>query len=257
MTDLVLRSDPLPGVALITLNRPDKRNALNIPLVEQLCAHLDAVHADKSNRVIILAGAGQAFCAGLDLTEALDPSKSHQSAELVSSALCTLMSSPRVTIAAAHGAAVAGGAGFMLACDFIVAADDLKLGFPEVRRGLVAAFVMTFLRRKMPESLARELLLTGELIDARRALAYGLVNRVVPRESVTDEALALARLARLGAPGAMAETKRLFDSLWDAPVDKHLDLAHALHQSMRSTAEAAEGLAAFREKRRPSWDLGA
>ena len=164
------------------------------------------------------------------------------------------MEAPKPTIAAVRGAAVAGGAGIMLACDLAVVAEDFKTGFPEVRRGLVAGLVMTFVRRKMSERIARELLLLGELIGAERALAEGLVWWVAPADEVLDEALGLARIAMKGAPGAIAMTKSLYDELWHRPVNEHLARAHDLHKTMRSTPEAAEGLAAFEEKRLPSWD---
>ncbi len=243
-----------PGIAIVTLNRPDKRNALNIPLLEAFCAALDDVIARPDDRVIVITGAGPVFCAGLDLAEARDPHRAHRSADLVGRALRTLMEAPKPTIAAVRGAAVAGGAGIMLACDLAVVADDFKTGFPEVRRGLVAGLVMTFVRRKTSERMARELLLLGELIDARKALEADLVARVVPADRVLDEALALARAAMKGAPGAIAMTKSLFDELWRLPVGEHLARAHELHKTMRSTPEAAEGLAAFEEKRLPSWD---
>ena len=243
-----------PGIAIVTLNRPDKRNALNIPLLEAFCAALDEVIARPEDRVVIVTGAGPVFCAGLDLAEARDPHQAHRSADLVGRALRTLMEAPKPTIAAVRGAAVAGGAGIMLACDLAVVAEDFKAGFPEVRRGLVAGLVMTFLRRKTSERMARELLILGELIGAERALAEGLVSRIAPVERVLDEALALARTAMKGAPGAIATTKALYDELWHRPVNEHLTRAHELHKAMRSTPEAAEGLAAFEEKRLPSWD---
>ncbi len=159
-----------------------------------------------------------------------------------------------MTIAAVKGAAVAGGAGLMLACDLAVVADDFKTGFPEVRRGLVAGLVMTFLRRKLSEPLARELVLLGELIGADQAKAEGMVNRIVPPDRVMDEALDLARTALKGAPTAILRTKRLFDDLYSLPIGQHVDYALKLHKDMRTSAEASEGFAAFLEKRPPAWD---
>ena len=258
MTDtLVTVESPHPAIQIITLNRPDKRNALSISLMEQFSSAMESANTDDAVRAIVITGAGPVFCAGLDLTEARDPDIAHQSGELVARALRGIMQSPKTTIAAVRGAAVAGGAGFMLACDLSVVADDFKTGFTEVRRGLVAGLVMTFLRRKVPESKARELLILGDFIGAEEALACGMVSRVVPVDRVLDEALVLAHLSLKSAPGAVRLTKKLFDSLYDIPVDQHLQTATDLHKDMRKTDEAAEGLASYTEKRLPNWDPGA
>lgn len=251
---LVLTESPRPGVCVVTLNRPDKRNALNIGLLEQLCDAIDRLNAQTESRVLVFTGAGPVFCAGLDLAEARDTAKSARSGELVARMLKGVMTSPHVTIAAVRGAAVAGGAGLMLACDLAVVADDFKTGFPEVRRGLVAGLVMTFLRRRLPESKARELILLGELMGADEALASGMVNRVVPPDSVMTEALAISGLALKGAPAALRRSKRLFDDLYGKPVGEHIDYATNLHKDMRTSPEAVEGLTAFAEKRLPNWD---
>lgn len=252
--DLVLVDTSRPHIRVITLNRPEKRNALNIPLLEALCHELDVAARDEDTRVIVITGAGPAFCAGLDLTEARDTEKSHKSGGLVGKTLKAIMNSPHTTIAAARGPAVAGGAGIMLACDLSVVADDLRVGFTEVRRGLVAAFVMTFLRRKVGEPKAREMLLLGELMNAEEAKAAGLVNRVVAADRIMGEAFAFAYAALKSAPNAIRHTKKLFDDLYHLPVDEHIDHATEVHRDMRSTEEAKEGLAAYAEKRLPKWD---
>ncbi len=243
-----------PHISVITLNRPDKRNALNIPLLRELCEAIESANEDEDQRVIVLAGAGASFCAGLDLKEAMDPEAAHDSAELLARAMKGIVHSPKVTIAAAQGAAIAGGAGFMMACDLSVAGDDLKTGFTEVRRGLVAGLIMTFIRRKLPESAAREMLILGDLIGAERALSLGMVNRVAAPDKVLDEALGLAAVALKGAPKAIMQTKSLYNELYHLPVGEHIPLAQELHESMRGTEEAREGLGAFQEKRLPTWD---
>ena len=252
--DLVLVDTSRPHIRVITMNRPDKRNALNIPLLEAFCRAVDEANQDGDTRVISITGAGPIFCAGLDLTEARDTGKSHRSGALVGKALKAIMNSPHTTIAAARGVAVAGGAGFMLACDLSVVADDFRVGFVEVRRGLVAAFVMTFLRRKVGEPKAREMLLLGELMSAQEAKAAGLVNRVVPADSIMGEAFAFAYTALKGAPMAIRRTKKLFDELYHLPVSEHIDHATEFHKDMRTTEEYKEGLAAYAEKRLPKWD---
>ena len=204
-------------------------------------------------RILILRGAGAAFCTGLDLKEAQNQTKAHATADLVAHVLGALSQTRPVTIAAVHGAAVAGGAGIMSACDFVVAAERTKIGYPETRRGLVAGLVMTFLRRQLRERDIRELLLGAELIDAKRALEMGLVNRVVPADEVMNEALKFADSVLQGAPNAVAQTKRLIEELWSTSVKDDLELALKHHMQARDSAEAREGIGAFNEKRKPNW----
>ncbi|PYI95332.1 MAG: enoyl-CoA hydratase/isomerase family protein [Verrucomicrobia bacterium] len=204
-------------------------------------------------RILILQGAGAAFCTGLDLKEAADQAKAHATAEAVANTLITISETRLVTIAAVHGAAVAGGAGIMSACDFVVAAERTKIGYPEVRRGLVAGLVMTLLRRQIGERNMRELLLGSELIDAQRAKEIGLVNRVVTQDDLMSEALKFAESALQGAPGALAKTKRLIEELWWRSVKQDVDLTLKYHMQARESAEAREGIAAFNEKRKPKW----
>jgi methylglutaconyl-CoA hydratase len=242
------------AVTTLTLNRPDKRNALNVDLLEQLCVAIAATEQDPAQRILILRGAGPVFCSGLDLAEAAEPQRAHASAELVDKALRTLGTTRLITIAAVQGAAVAGGAGLMSACDFAVATRDAKFGYPEVRRGLVPALIMTFLRRQLRERDARELLLLGKMFDASRAHAIGLINRIVADEAALDtEVSTLVSSLVQGAPIALAETKRLLAELWPSPLIADLDRAHAYHVSARDSAEAKEGIAAFNEKRAPRW----
>jgi methylglutaconyl-CoA hydratase len=250
---VVLIEKQSPQITVITLNRPERRNALTVELLTELCAAIKVASDEPQKRVVILCGAGAAFCTGLDLKEAADQTKAHATAEMVANTLIAISQTHLVTIAAVHGAAVAGGAGIMSACDFVVAAERTKIGYPEVRRGLVAGLVMTFLRRQAGERNMRELLLGSELIDAERAKAIGLVNRVVARNDLMTEALKFAESALQGAPGAVAQTKRLIDELWWRSVKEDVDLALRYHMQARESAEAREGIAAFNEKRKPNW----
>lgn len=241
-------------VTTVTLNRPDKRNALNTELLSQLIAAVAAAEADATQRILVLRGAGPVFCSGLDLDEAAQPDRAHASADLVAQTLRALAATRLITIAAVQGAAIAGGAGLMSACDFAVATNDAKFGYPEVRRGLVPALIMTFLRRQLRERDARELLLLGKLFDATHAHAIGLVNRVVADETALSAEVHLLVSSLLqGAPGAATETKRLLAELWPVPVHADLNRALAFHLGARNSAEAQEGIAAFREKRPPHW----
>jgi methylglutaconyl-CoA hydratase len=252
---VVLIEKQSPQITAITLNRPERRNALTLELLTQLCAAIKVASNDPQERVIILRGAGAAFCTGLDLKEAADQSKAHATAEIVANTLIAISQTHLVTIAAVHGAAVAGGAGIMSACDFVVAAERTKIGYPEVRRGLVAGLVMTFLRRQVGERNMRELLLGSELIEAERAQAIGLVNRVVAQNDLMTEALKFADSVLQGAPSAVTQSKRLIEELWWRSVKEDVDLALRYHMEARESAEAREGIAAFNEKRKPKWVL--
>jgi methylglutaconyl-CoA hydratase len=250
---VVLIERQTPQITVVTLNRPERRNALTLELLTQLSAAIKVASDEPDGRVIILRGAGAAFCTGLDLKEAADQTKAHATAEMVANTLITISQTHLITIAAVHGAAVAGGAGIMSACDFVVAAQRTKIGYPEVRRGLVAGLVMTFLSRQVGERNMRELLLGSELIDAERAKEIGLVNRVVTQDDLMSEALKFAESALRGAPGALAQTKRLIDELWWRSVKQDVDLALKYHMQARESGEAREGIAAFNEKRKPNW----
>src|SRR5205807_6588890 len=250
---VVLIEKQSPQITVLTLNRPERRNSLTIELLNELISAVTVASEQLNERVLILRGAGAAFCTGLDLKEAADQTKAHATAEMVAKTLVTLAETRLVTIAAVHGAAVAGGAGIMSACDFVVAAEKTKIGYPEVRRGLVAGLVMTFLRRQIGERQMRELVLGGELIEAERAREIGLVNRVVARDQVMNEAQTFADSVLQGAPNAIAQTKRLIEQLWSTSVKEDLDLALKHHLQARESAEAREGIAAFNEKRPPSW----
>ena len=141
----------------------------------------------------------------------------------------------------------------MSACDFVIAAEKTKIGYPEVRRGLVAGIVMTFLRRQLRERDLRELLLASELIGAERAREIGLVNRVVPVSELDNEAQKIAASVLQGAPGAIGNSKRLMEELWSTSVREDIQVALRHHMQARESDEAKEGIAAFNEKRLPNW----
>src|SRR4029077_14360117 len=250
---VVLVEKDSPQISLVTLNRPERRNALTLELLTELCAAIEVASDQPEQRILIFRGAGAAFCTGLDLKEAADITKAHATAEMVANTLVTISQTRLVTIAAVHGAAVAGGAGIMSACDFVVAAEKTKIGYPEARRGLVAGLVMTFLRRQIGERNMRELLLGSELIDAEQSKEIGLVNRVVSQENLMSEAQKFADSVLQGAPGAVMQTKQLIEELWWRAVKEDIDLALKHHMQARESSEAREGIAAFNEKRPPNW----
>jgi methylglutaconyl-CoA hydratase len=250
---VVLVEKQTSQITVVTLNRPDRRNALTIELLGELIAAIKIASDQPQERVLILRGAGAAFCTGLDLKEAADPAKAHATAEMVAQTLIAISQTHLITIAAVHGAAVAGGAGIMSACDFVVAAEGTRIGYPEVRRGLVAGLVLTFLRRQVGERNMRELLLGSELIKAERAKEIGLVNRVVAQDDLMSEAQKFADSVLQGAPDALAQTKRLIEELWWRSVKEDVDLALKYHMQARESNEAHEGIAAFNENRPPNW----
>lgn len=254
MSTPVLLSESLnDATTLLTLNRPEKRNALSIELLTALCEQLDQLAADSTQRAVILRGAGPVFCAGLDLREAADLTLAEQSAELVARTLRTICESPLVTIAAAHKSAMAGGAGLLCCCDFAIASDDLQIGFPEVRRGLIPALVAAVLSDRVPANDLRELLLRGHSIAAERALQIGLLRQVVPTDQLLASAVRLSNEILLGAPDAVRITKQLSRELAGQSLRERLAIALRYHVLARSSAEAAEGIAAFLERRSPTW----
>lgn len=240
---------------IVTLNRPDRRNALTIELMNQLVGAVEAANRDSSRRAIILRGAGEGFCAGLDLKEAQQSGSHEESARSVANMLKTIHTSKLPTIAAVHGHAMAGGAGLMAACDLSVCAAGTKIGYPEVLRGLVPALVSTLLRHQIGDRRLRELFLTAESITAERALELGLINRIVPggADGAMNGAIELATSIAKGAPGALAATKQLLADLRGSSIETDLQKALLIHEHARTGNEAAEGIAAFMEKRQPKW----
>ena len=257
MSDLVQYQHHGP-VAVVTINRPDKRNALSRSLIAELTTAFQRAATDHAARCVILTGSGPAFCAGMDLDELRGTIENATEAELVwddaakLSALYSLIYElPKPTIAAVNGAAVAGGAGLMTVCDLAVSVPAAKFGYPEVRRGLVAAMVLPHLLRHVGERAARWMLLSGELIDAVEALRLGLVNSVVEPPELLPTALRWAGWCAEGGPKALATTKELLRrcSVQAVPV---AELANASAEP-RLTDECKGGLRAFFEKRPAPW----
>lgn len=260
MTALVQYQQSGPA-AVLTIHRPDKRNALSRALIADLTSAFRRAAADPAARCVILTGSGPAFCAGMDLDELRGTIENASEAELVwddaakLSALYSLVYElPKPTIAAVNGAAVAGGAGLMTVCDLAVSVPAAKFGYPEVRRGLVAAMVLPHLLRHVGERAARWMLLSGELIDAAEALRIGLVNTLAESEELLPTALRWAGWCAEGGPKALATTKDLLRrcSVQAVPVS---ELAHASAEP-RLTDECKGGLRAFFDKQPAPWVSG-
>jgi len=242
-----------PAVATITMNRPDKRNALSLQLILELTSAFTECSRDRNRRAVILRGEGKGFCAGLDLDEMAQAGNAEKAATALAKLYEVMATSPIVTIAAAHGAAFGGGVGLIAASDLVVASDDLKIGFPEVKRGLTAALITTLLRRTVPDRALRELILLGLTIDAKQAQSLQMVNRVVPADALLPTAHEFAKQAVAAAPNAVARTKKLLDDIHVRSVKDDLNLALKFHFEFRHEGEIKEGVAAFQEKREPRW----
>jgi len=245
------------GLAVITLNRPDKRNALSYELIEELFAALDKV-AKSSALVLLLTGAGKAFCSGMDLENlqsliGRSPEQSLQDTQIMARLFRTLYEFPKPTIAAVNGAAIAGGAGLATLCDFTLAVPDAKFGYTEVRIGFVPAIVSTFLLRQVGEKIARGLLLTGRLFDADEAQRIGLVNEIVSPENLLSRAGELAAQLMENSPASLRYTKRLLSDAARAELDAQINAAVRENAAIRETADFREGVTSFLEKRKPKW----
>jgi methylglutaconyl-CoA hydratase len=246
---------PRVGVAVITLQRPERRNALAIGMMRALIDTMERLADEGTARVALLRGAGPVFCAGLDLAEASNRDLVQESAECVAKTLSTLRHTPLVTIAAVHGGAYAGGAGVVAACDLAVAAEDAQFGFPEARRGLLPALISDVLKTKVREGDLAELFLVGAPISAQRAMQIGIVQRVVPLAMLMDEAMSLADGILAGGPQTIVDTKALLRRAYAGDGSSQGGHSIGEHLKARFSEEATEGLAAFLEKRPPRWML--
>jgi methylglutaconyl-CoA hydratase len=246
------------GVFTITMNRPEKRNALNPAMMEDLTHAFLAAGDDRACGAIILTGAGSAFCAGLDLDhlEALGaktPKEHREDSELIARMLRTLYDTTKPTIAAVNGAAVAGGMGLATICDFTLSAPDAKFGYTEVRIGFIPAIVSAYLRSQIGDKRSRDLLLTGRMVKAVEALDLGLVTRIVCEQDLMDEAQRLAQCLLRNSPAAVQATKRLMNEYSSHELDQELALAVSANVEARSTEDFKEGVRSFLEKRAPEW----
>ena len=244
-------------VATITLNRPDKRNAISFELIDDLLRALQEVETSDA-LVLILTGAGKAFSSGMDLDnlKALigrSPEQNLQDSETMVRLFRTLYEFPKVTIAAVNGAAIAGGTGLALLCDFTLAVPEAKFGYTEVRIGFVPAIVSTFLLRQVGEKHARDLLLTGRIIGAEEAARMGLVNEIVAPEALMPRARELAALLMQNSPASLRATKQLLNEHGRAELNSQIEAAVRQNASIRTTADFREGVASFLEKRKPVW----
>lgn len=240
------------NVLLITLNRPEARNAVNLPLAEGIAAALDELDGDDALSVGVLTGAGKGFCAGMDLKAFVSGERPWVGDRGFAGIVRRGPVKP--LIAAVEGFAVAGGLEVALACDLIVAARGAKLGIPEVKRSLVAAGgALLRLPRRIPYHLAMELALTGDPILAERAAELGLVNRLAEPGTAVEVALELAGEIAVNAPLALIASKRILEEQWDWSREQMWEAQNAISEPVFSSEDAREGSTAFAEKRPPVW----
>jgi methylglutaconyl-CoA hydratase len=246
------------GVLSITLNRPEKRNALSPQMMEELTHALEAAAKNPACGIIILTGAGSAFCAGLDLDHleslnAKTPAEHRLDTERIAGLLMTLYHLPKPTIAAVNGAAIAGGMGIATICDFTLSVPEAKFGYTEVKIGFVPAVVSAFLRGQVGDKRARDLLLTGRLIKAEEAEQWGLVTRIVEEQDLMREARRLAQCLLRNSPAAMQATKRLLSEHANHHLLEEVESAIRANTEARTTEDFREGIRSFLEKRTPQW----
>src|SRR5215469_957817 len=253
----LVRVEDEGGVRTITLNRPEKRNALTPELQEELTAALEGAE-DSGARVVVIAGEGEAFCAGLDLgvlREMGGKSAAEHRAEAVRTAKMfrAVWECDLPTIAVVQGAAIAGGTGLATMCDFTIAAPEARFGYTEVRIGFVPALVSAYLSLQVGAKVARELLLSARIFDAEEGRRLGLVSEVVSRDGLRQRATELAAELMRNSPEGMRATKRLLRAQQRQWMEGALELSMEANAEGRQTADFREGVASFLEKRKPVW----
>jgi methylglutaconyl-CoA hydratase len=259
MTYTTIETELTQGIALIWLNRPDMRNAMNDVLIAELGDAVSRAIGDDAVRVIVLAGRGKAFCAGADLGwmkkgREMTQEASAQDTGNLARILRMLYESPKPTVARVHGPAFAGGMGLVAACDIAIASVEAKFCLSEVKLGLIPAMISPYVIRAMGEPRARRYFLTGEVFDAAEAYRIGFVHDIAPAEELDGEVNAILGHLVQGGPLALAQCKKLIRDVAGRPIDDALtdDTAARIAQA-RATDEAQEGIAAFFEKRKPKW----
>ncbi len=243
--------------ATITLNRPEKRNAISTQMIAELLSALDELEKTRT-RVVILTGNGKAFCAGMDLEmlQAIahqSPSENQEDSRRMAKMFRKIWSYSKPIIAAVNGHALAGGCGIATLCDFTLSVPEAKFGYTEVKIGFLPAIVSVFLTRQIGEKRCRDLLLTGRMIEASEAKEFGLINEIVPPETLMQRAHELADTLIAASPASVTRAKHLLTSAAAASLDHDLERAILENARIRCTPDFKEGLASFLEKRKPHW----
>jgi len=245
------------ALALLTLNRPEKRNAISYELIDELTVAL--AEAERSEaRVLMITGAGNVFCAGLDLENlksliGRSAEQTRADTERIARFFSILYEYPLPTIAAVNGAAIAGGCGIATLCDITVASTNAKFGYSEVKIGFVPAIVSSFLLRQVGEKIAREMLISGRNIDAEEAFRIGLINFICPPERLMEQAHAIADNLLANSPTSMHATKVLLRQYMAEDIDREIAMGLEANARSRMTEDFKEGVRSFLEKRPPKW----
>ena len=250
----LVEMEPRGNVALVTLNRPDARNAISPEVSQEMAAVLDDVEGNSALRAVVLTGRGEVFSAGADLKVVASGRANDIARGKGGFAGIVTRDFPKPIIAAVNGPALAGGFEIVLSCDLVVAAESARFGIPEVKRGLMAAAGgLIRLPKRVPLAVALELAMTGDPIDAARALQLGLVNRVVPADRVVDEAIALADRIGENSPIAVRNSRRLVREAAEMSEAEGWKRTLELMMPVFESGDAVEGATAFAEKRAPVW----
>lgn len=246
-------------VATITIDRPDKRNALNSKVVSELLAAFQTAEQAEDVKVVILRGNGKAFCAGADLDylrqlQAFDFEQNLQDSNHLKSLFEWIYKMGKPVIAMIQGHAIAGGAGLATICDFAFSVPEAQFGYTEVRIGFIPAIVMTFLVRKIGETRAKELLMSGDLIDAETAVRYNMINKLIPAEDIENEVIAFAeRLCTQNSGQSMAITKKMLGDIQHFPISEAFNFAARMNARARASEDCKKGIASFLNKEKLEW----
>ena len=240
------------GAAWITLNRPEVRNALSGTLITELYDHLATASANPRVRSVVITGAGKGFCSGADLK---NRGGSNPGDRVVAypKLLSAIWESEKPVIAAINGAAFAGGLGLVAASDIVITADNAIFSFSEVRIGVIPAIIAVVCLRKLGRHHGMRLFVTGDRFNAQEAVQYGLAHEAVPSEDLLEAVGRQIASINLGGPTAVTECKRLVQQVPELSMEEGFALTQEWSQTMFQAPEAAEGMAAFREKRKPQW----
>lgn len=241
------------GVLTLLLNRPDKRNAMDRAMVDGLHAGLERADLDADVRVVAVRGAGKDFCAGADLAELLasveeSSEENAQSAAHLGHVFVQMRELPKPVVAVVHGRALAGGCGLATACDLVLAHEEARFGYPEIRRGFVPAMVMAILRRAVGEKVAFDLVTTGRILEAEDARALGLVTRVLPRDQFDAESAEVLDTLAAASPSALSLIKQLLYQVEGKPFRDGIELGAQVNAVARSTPDFARAVSAFLNK---------
>lgn len=259
MTYTTIETELTQGVALIWLNRPELRNAMNDVLIRELTDAVEAAIEDDAVRAIVLAGRGKAFCAGADLAwmksgRQMTPEESRQDSFALARLLRLLYESPKPTVARVHGPAYAGGMGLVTACDVAVVSHDAKFCLSEAKLGLIPSMISPYVIKAMGETMARRYFLTAEVIDAAEAYRIGMISELAAPDELDGAVNAILGHLLMGGPNALRECKQLIRDMTGRSIDDEVaaDTAGRIAR-VRASDEAQEGIASFFEKRRPAW----